>query len=197
MLSYDTDLMRLMMMDVARPDGTDRLTWNYYGYTENGLLSGVADWVDFASGVGYSYNYRNQLSAASRNGTSTDYSLDQWGNLTGFTGSSPATFSYAVQSGTQVPATNRLSSMTQNYVTTNFTYDNAGNMTGAGSTTYAWDAANRLKNVNGGSLGSYQWQAGQEDRERDDGSEGRSLSAERGSKTQCHLGSGRKRTKTR
>ncbi len=28
-------------------------------------------------------------------------------------------------------------------------------MTAAGSTTYAWDAANRLKNVNGGSLGSY------------------------------------------
>ncbi len=32
-------------------------------------------------------------------------------------------------------------------------------MTAAGSTTYAWDAANRLKNVNGGALGSYGYDA--------------------------------------
>jgi RHS repeat-associated protein len=55
-----------------------------------------------------------------------------------------------------VPATNRVSSATENNNnTTNFTYDNAGNMTAANSTTYQWDAANRLKSVNNGSLGSY------------------------------------------
>jgi YD repeat-containing protein len=37
----------------------------------------------------------------------------------------------------------------------NFTYDSAGNMTAANSTTYQWDAANRLQSVNNGSLGSY------------------------------------------
>jgi RHS repeat-associated protein len=36
-----------------------------------------------------------------------------------------------------------------------FTYDNAGNIISTGSTTYQADAANRLKSVNNGSLGSY------------------------------------------
>jgi RHS repeat-associated protein len=42
-----------------------------------------------------------------------------------------------------------------NGTTTTMTYDAAGNMMAAGTTTYEWDAANRLKSVNNGSLGSY------------------------------------------
>ncbi|HEX4949778.1 MAG TPA: hypothetical protein VFZ34_24145 [Blastocatellia bacterium] len=79
-------------------------------------------------------------------------SQDDWGNLTA---AGATSFVYANQSGTQVPATNRLSSVTTNRVTTNVSYDAAGNTTAAGSTTYQWDAANRLKSVNSGALGSY------------------------------------------
>ncbi len=156
-LSYSTDLMRLTQMKLARPDGTDKLVEQGYSYTENGLLSAIGNTVDSAYAMGYEYNYRNQLTKAYRTGSTKTYGLDDWGNLTSvwdYPSSYSATFSYATGAG-YVPTTNRLSSMTANGNTTNFSYDSAGNMTAAGGTTYAWDAANRLKSVNSGSLGSY------------------------------------------
>ena len=114
----------------------------------------------------HGYNYRNQLSGSTRGSWNNPYydepytyNYDDWGNLlTASAGVFPnivtTTFNHATGRG-GVPTTNRLSSQVRQGVTTNFTYDNAGNMTTAGGTTYAWDAANRLKNVNGGALGSY------------------------------------------
>lgn len=59
-LSYGPEMMRLTRMKVARPDGADKLVDNLYGYTENGLVGGITNWVDAANTRYYGYNYRNQ-----------------------------------------------------------------------------------------------------------------------------------------
>ncbi len=59
--SYDTDLMRMTQMEVAKSDGTEKLLWNSYAYTKNGLLSGISDYTDSTYTASYEYNYRNQL----------------------------------------------------------------------------------------------------------------------------------------
>jgi RHS repeat-associated protein len=86
------------------------------------------------------------------------YTYDPFGNLktvAGTGGPNPNyTLNYA-QNGTTAPATNRLLSVTENGATQGFTYDNAGNLTSGDGMTYAYDAANRLKEVNNGVLGQY------------------------------------------
>ncbi len=156
-LSYATDVMKLVSMQVARPDGTDKIVNTSFFYTDNGLLSTIANYADGAYAANYTYSYLNQLASTYRNGITTSYWQDAHGNLIGQSDTwfNSTTFNYAKISGTTIPTTNRLSSVVVNGATTTMTYDAAGNMTAAGSTTYAWDVANRLKNVNGGSLGSY------------------------------------------
>ncbi len=84
------------------------------------------------------------------NATTQTYGFDDYGNqvyVWNYPSGPNVTYTHA--------ATNRLTSLNASGSVTHFTYDNAGKMTAAGSTTYAWGAANRLKNVNGGALGSY------------------------------------------
>ncbi len=151
-LSYNATLMRLTALEVARPNGSDRVLAYNYAYLENGLLGQVQDVLDSTYLRSFEYNYRNQLTKTTGNWSQmvNSYSFDDWGNLTNRDGGS---LSYATGSGS-VPTTNRVTSTTYSG-TTNFSYDAAGNMTAANSTTYQWDAANRLKSVNSGSLGSY------------------------------------------
>jgi YD repeat-containing protein len=152
-LSYDATFMRLTALEVARPDGSDRVLRYNYAYYENGLLWRSQDVVDDNYGRDFTYNYRNQLTKTAHYTWGTVYdtfSYDDGGNMLTRNGSS---LSYATGAGA-VPTTNRLTSTTYGG-TTNFSYDAAGNMTAANSTTYQWDAANRLKSVNNGSLGSY------------------------------------------
>jgi len=53
--------------------------------------------------------------------------------------------------------TNRLTSVTTSGITANYTYDSAGNVTNDGSHTYAYDAENRIVNVDGGATASYSY----------------------------------------
>jgi YD repeat-containing protein len=151
-LDYNSTLMRLTYLEVARPDESDRIMAYNYAYLENGLLGQVQDPADNNYTRYFEYNYRNQLTKTTNQWGQmvNSYSFDDWGNMTARDGGS---LSYTTGSG-YVPTTNRLTSTTYGG-TTNFSYDAAGNMTAANSTTYQWDAANRLKSVNNGSLGSY------------------------------------------
>ena len=45
-LTYETGLGRLTNLQVARPEGMDKLMNNSYSYMENGLLSQITDGVD-------------------------------------------------------------------------------------------------------------------------------------------------------
>lgn len=72
----------------------------------------------------------------------------------------------AVSGGTQLqavtierawrqPPTNRIVSVTNGGVTLNYTYDAAGDVTNDGAHSYAYDAENRIVNVDGGATGQY------------------------------------------
>ncbi|HEX4949777.1 MAG TPA: hypothetical protein VFZ34_24140 [Blastocatellia bacterium] len=58
-LTNNSDLMRLMQMEVARPDGTEKIMSHTYGYVANGLLSSVGNVLDSAYDFSYQYYYRN------------------------------------------------------------------------------------------------------------------------------------------
>ncbi len=165
-MEYDYSLGRLNRQTLARPDGTNKLVDYLYSYEENGLLSQVSNYVDEYYGTGFRYNFRNQLTQVASGFSGVNYNrqynywYDDWGNLTRaeemWYGPSQGTFTFAKIPGSNyTPVNNRPTSNTKAGVTTNFTYDLSGNMTAAGSTTYQWDGANRLKSVNTGTLGSY------------------------------------------
>ncbi len=161
-LSYDGLTQRLSNQKLTLSNDTDPIMDYSYGYQPKGLINNIQDNLDSTYSVGYQYNFRHQLSSANynyNNAVARTYSFDDFGNLKTegdyYSGQTLKQYNYAVQSGNNVPTTNRLSSLVSGGVTTNFSYDASGNMTNAGAMTYAWDGANRLKNVNGGTLGSY------------------------------------------
>ena len=110
----------------------------------NNRLRQITDKVDGAFSSVYTYDDYNRL----QSGGGNFYQYDPWGNIKSV--NFGLTYNYAT-SANGAPATNRLESVALNGVTqTSFSYDAAGNTTSGEGKTFAYDAVNRLKAVNGG-----------------------------------------------
>jgi RHS repeat-associated protein len=161
-LGYNANRQQPITMKVG-PNGTGTIldySYEYYdaqGHNNNRIRS-ITDATDSAYSVNYTYDQWNRLTHAAAGAYARYYTYDAFGNLKTVTGSGGPqpnyTLNYA-QNATTAPATNRILSVTENGATQGFTYDNAGNLTSGDGMTYAYDAANRLKEVNAGALGQY------------------------------------------
>jgi len=152
-MGYNANRNQPISMKVDRVSNpSDKILDYVYDYYDpqgknNNRIRKVTDNTDTALTTDYTYDDYDRLKTASSsfyffNNTPKTYGYDQWGNTTNFAG---VTHNYATN-GTGAPTTNRISSDSAG---TNFSYDAAGNMTQAGSVTYQYDGAERLKSVNG------------------------------------------------
>jgi RHS repeat-associated protein len=148
-MGYNANRNQPISMKVDRVSNpSDKIIDYAYDYYDpqgknNNRIRKITDNVESAFTTDYTYDDYDRLKTASSffYGTRA-YGYDQWGNTTSFAG---LTHNYAANAS-GAPATNRISSDSAG---TNFGYDAAGNMTQAGSVTYQYDGAERLKSVNG------------------------------------------------
>src|SRR5262249_53903269 len=146
-MGYNANRNQPISMKVDRVSNpSDKIIDYVYDYYDqqgnnNNRIRKITDNVDSVFTTDYSYDDYNRLTGAA-SVYMRSYQYDRWGNITD---SSGVTQNYATNT-TGAPATNRISSDNQG---TSFGYDAAGNMTQAGSVTYGYDGAERLKSVNG------------------------------------------------
>jgi YD repeat-containing protein len=97
----------------------------------------------------YTYDAFDRLASSSQNsGTNAfSYVYDRFGNR----------WQQNVTAGSG--PISRLGFDANNHIVSGASYDAAGNVTGDGTFTYAYDAESRVKSVNGGSVGSYFYDA--------------------------------------
>ena len=164
-MGYSSSRQQLTSMIVDRTNGTDQIVNHAYEYgvydseldvwRNNGRIRKIWDYVDTAFNVEYSYDDYDRLTGALSSAYARGYSYNPWGNLRQVWGwggeASSYTLNYA-SNGSGAPATNRILNVNG---TIPVAHDAAGNLTQEGSTTYSYDAANRLKEVGTGGQNIY------------------------------------------
>jgi RHS repeat-associated protein len=117
----------------------------------NNRLYKLTDHFDSGYTTNYIYDDYDRLIHAVSSASSSYFQYDSFNNITSYQGK---TISYATNAST-APATNRISSAVDGSTTYTHTYDAAGNLTNDGQQAYAYDGANRLKEVNTGGQNTY------------------------------------------
>jgi RHS repeat-associated protein len=147
-MGYNANRQQPISMKVDRASNpSDKIIDYAYQYYDasgnnNNRIRQITDNVDPAYTTTYLYDDYNRLTNATAGAYTRFYYHDRWGNITNFSG---VTHNYATNAS-GAPATNRIISDGWG---NNYSYDLAGNMTQAGSATYGYDGASRLKSVNG------------------------------------------------
>jgi RHS repeat-associated protein len=173
------DAVGLITMSVFSNDGLGDIVKTKYAYDSAENLTTLSSYFSFegqsASPSPYAsdvdtYNADGQLTAISitgiASGASNAYSYDSDGQLTGSSGTSNITYGYDANGN---PDTTGYTTGAGNEMThspgVTYTYDNVGNMitatTSSGTTTYTYDFANRMTNVdiNGTMAATYTYDA--------------------------------------
>ena len=124
-------------------------------------LSGTINGTTESASYRYDDAKRLVSSDQTTNGASAQrrFVYDRWGNRTtvypAVSGGSAIQTVTLEQSGSA--PTNRIASVNNNGTISNYLYDAAGNITYDGTHTYAYDAANRLVNVDAGASAQYRY----------------------------------------
>ncbi|HMZ20570.1 MAG TPA: RHS repeat-associated core domain-containing protein, partial [Blastocatellia bacterium] len=162
-MGYNNDRSQPISMKVDRvTNSADKIIDYQYDYyttdpqtgqnVNNNRIRKITDNIDPQYTTTYSYDAYNRLQSAQWSGDGRFYQHDEWGNIRSV--NYGLTYNYA-PSANGAPATNRLESVALNGVTqTTYSYDAAGNTVSGDGKTFAYDAVNRLKAVNGGT-GTY------------------------------------------
>lgn len=152
-VGHNSQRLQMTSFVVDQQNGSSYLWRQYYDYYNGGgnnsRIRRVSDDPTFAVHKIYQYDAYNRLQYV-LNSNSPDwhagYSYDEWGNIRTINSvAGGATLTY--QTNATGAPTNRLATANGN----NVSYDAAGNQTAMGSTTYGYDAANRLKATGGAS----------------------------------------------
>jgi RHS repeat-associated protein len=113
-----------------------------FGSSDNGNVLSISNCLTTTRSESFTYDALNRIASAESSGPQwgENYTIDAWGNLTNIGGISGKTYSETLNAA---PATdlNQL---------TGYGYDTAGNMITNASTTYVYDAENRLVWSTGG-----------------------------------------------
>ncbi len=141
--SYNSggQLKRLRHGTLANPGSLMDYEYNYQEtVANNGLIHGIIDWRDRSRDVSYTYDDFWRLAMAQTAGShwGLAWTYDRYGNRT----------AQAVTKGTAPAQTLAVSAATNRV--TGWTYDAAGNTTSDGLHTYAYDAENRIRELDGG-----------------------------------------------
>ncbi len=146
--------MQLTSYVVDAQNGSSTLWQQHYDYynggQNNSRIRRVSDTANFAVYKLYQYDPYNRLQTVLNSNSSNwhaGYTYDEWGNIRTINSAAGGGGTLTYQTNSTGAPTNRLATAGGNSVG----YDAAGNMTAMGSTTYSYDAANRLKATAGAS----------------------------------------------
>jgi hypothetical protein len=131
------------------------IDYAYQYYDANGKnnnrIRQITDNVDASYTTTYLYDDYNRLTNATSAAHSSYFLYDEWGNIKNLNG---LTLNHATNAS-GAPATNRIATAVTGSTTLTHSYDAAGNMTNDGQQTFAYDGANRLKEVGSGGQNTY------------------------------------------